>query len=93
MEKIGGREFEFDKGSQDLTYVLFKDRWCSRCLDVEYILKKISAPIYIIDIAKNIDLIGKYSIEDVPTVVVFRKGRIDDFIVGVHPEKKYLSHL
>ena len=40
-------KFEDEKESQDLTYVLFKDNWCSLCKDVIYILKKIEKLNYL----------------------------------------------
>jgi len=88
------REFEIKKDFQNLTFVLFKDKWCSLCRDVEYILKEIiglNIPVYVIDVAKNTDLLEKYSIEIIPTVVVFKKGRIAGFIEGRSPKNKYLS--
>jgi len=88
-------EFEIDKDSGKLIYVLFGDNWCSVCKDVLYILKEIknkSIPIYIIDISKNLDLMSKYSIEDIPTVIVFNKKIIIDFIVGKHAKSKYLAY-
>lgn len=96
MKINNSREFEIEKDSQDLTYVLFKDEWCSLCRDVEYILKEImhhDVPVYAINIAKNTDLVEKYSIAEIPTVVVFRKGRIIDFIESKNSKVKYLSHL
>ena len=96
MQEIQGREFEIEKDSQDLTYVFLKDEWCSLCRDVEYILKELKAlklPVYAFNVAENLDLMEKYSIIDIPTVVVFRKGKIIDFIVGKNPKKKYLSYL
>ena len=87
--------FEIDKDSQELTYVLFRDNWCSLCRDIWYILKEIKSkgiPVYEIDVPKNLDLIEKYSIEQIPTVIIFQKGRIVDFIVGKHSKNKYLSH-
>lgn len=93
-EKIA--QFEIEKYSQDLTYVLFRDRWCSLCSDVWYTLKEIrdkNIPVYEVYIEKHRDLIEKYSIEEIPTVVVFRKGKIFDYIVGKRPKEKYLSCL
>ena len=94
MENCKGREFEAQKEYQDLTFVLFKDKWCSLCRDVEYVLKEIiglNIPVYAIDVSKNTDLLEKYSIKEIPTVVVFKKGRIAGFIEGKHSKNKYLS--
>jgi thiol-disulfide isomerase/thioredoxin len=93
---IKSREFELEKETQDLTFVLFEDPWCGSCRDVEYILKELRAlklPVYVINIAKNPDLIEKYSIEDIPTVIIFRKGRIIGFLAGKQHRNKYLSYL
>ncbi len=87
-------EFEANKEFQCITYVLFMDNWCSLCRDVKYILDELrgmSLPTYIVDIAENPELISKYSIVEIPTVIIFRKGRIAGFIEGKHPRDKYLA--
>ena len=96
MQTISTCEFDLEKDSQDLTFVLFGDSWCSLCTDVKYIMEEIKAlhiPVYLVDIAKHTYIIEKYSIEEIPTVVVFRKGRIVGFIVGKQPRDKYIKFI
>lgn len=80
----------------DLIFVSFGDVWCSVCKDLEYILKEIEKKditVYRINIAENTDLLDKYSIEDIPTVVVFRKGKIAAHIPGLRRKEYYFKFI
>ena len=96
LQTISTCEFDLEKDSQDLTFVLFGDSWCSLCTDVKYIMEEIKAlriPVYFVDISKNTYIIEKYSIEEIPTVIIFQKGRIVGFIVGKQPRNRYLGFI
>ena len=96
LQIISSCEFDLEKDSQDLTFVLFGDNWCSLCTDVKYIMEEIKAlhiPVYLVDISKNTYIMEKYSIEEIPTVIVFKKGRIVGFIVGKQPKNRYLDFI
>ena len=62
--KYNDRQFEIEKDSKDIIFVLFRDPWCSKCIDIEYILKEVDEKIsiYRLDISSNLDLIDKYSV-------------------------------
>lgn len=74
----------------------FIDDGCSPCRDLKYILKELKGfgmPVYEIIISENLDLVEKYSIDEIPTVIIFRNGRIADLIGGLSPKEEYLKYL
>ena len=97
MENYKGVEFDKEKDSLSISFVLFKDEFCSNCKDVEYILeeiKNLGAPVYKIDVNKHNDLLDKYSVSETPTVIVFRNGRILSVLAGAaHQKEEYLAYM
>lgn len=94
--KCKGVEFDEEKDSTKLMFVLFKEEWCSTCKSVEHILKKIKdlgIPIYVLSISDNVSVSEKYSVKYPPTVLVLNEGIIMDHIIGLHNKDRYLRSL
>lgn len=88
--------FENFIDSQDLSFVFFTSSKCGHCNDVHNILQDISNQgymVYHVDAIKQKDLVSKYSIEAVPTVIVFRYGRIDSVLRANTNKLDYLKFL
>ncbi|CAL4324920.1 thioredoxin [Buchnera aphidicola] len=71
-------------------YVLvdFWASWCSPCKALSYVLKEIvdeydkKLDILKLDIEKNSDSALKYSIQSIPTLILFKKNKIIDKNIG-----------
>ena len=80
--------------SHKISMMAFVDDNCSSCIKLEPIIKELKdlgMPIYKINIPRNLDLVERYSVDEIPTVVVFKNGRILDHISGLHQKDEYLK--
>lgn len=73
--------------------------WCGPCRMVGPIIDKIgeeangNARIYKLNVDENPATAQKYSITGIPTVIVFKGGRIDTKLIGVQQEQTYRNAL
>ncbi|HUI92374.1 MAG TPA: thioredoxin [Chitinivibrionales bacterium] len=73
--------------------------WCGPCKIAEPILEQIAqktsgkAQVFKMNVDENSLIPGRYGITAIPTVIVFRNGRIEREFVGVQPENVYLGAL
>jgi len=73
--------------------------WCGPCRIagpiIEQIARKTSgkAEVFTMNVDENSLVPGRYGITAIPTVIVFRNGRIEREFVGVQPEDVYLGAL
>jgi thioredoxin 1 len=51
------------------------------------------AKVYKLNVDENPLTAGEYGITGIPTVMVFRNGKVDKEFVGVRPEQTYLDAL
>jgi len=70
--------------------------WCGPCRIVGPIIDRIAErmanriKVYKLNVDENPITANKYGITGIPTVIVFRNGKIDGQFVGVQPEQTYL---
>ena len=82
--------------SNKISMMAFVDDNCSQCLKLKPIIKELKdlgMPIYEISIPRNLDLVERYSVDEIPTVIVFKNGRILDHISGLHSKDEYLKFI
>ena len=88
-------EIEENIKIHEFVIVLFFANSCKYCKEVE--LKLVSnfpeIKIIKIDVGKNKDIALKYSVEFLPTILVFRKERIISHIVGNQDCINYLKEI
>jgi thioredoxin 1 len=71
--------------------------WCGPCRMVAPILDRVSeklgakARLYKLNVDENPATASRYGITGIPTVIVFRDGKVDQQFVGVQPEQVYLN--
>jgi thioredoxin 1 len=73
--------------SNKVILVDFFATWCPPCKMLSPVLEKIASSRAEFDVAKvnideNNDIAGKYNIEVVPTMLVFKEGKVVDKMVG-----------
>ncbi|HIS65808.1 MAG TPA: thioredoxin [Candidatus Avoscillospira avistercoris] len=82
-----------------VTLVDFWTTWCGPCKMVAPVLERLAgkydgkAVIAKVDIDENPDLAQRFNIMSIPTVMVFRDGRILEQTVGAQPESVYAGLL
>lgn len=73
--------------------------WCGPCRMVGPIIEKISekmvgkVKVLKLNVDENPVTASQYGITGIPTVIIFRGGKIDREFVGVQPEQVYLNAL
>ena len=85
--------------SQSPTVVDFYANWCGPCKAVGPVIDSLSQEysgrvnFAKIDTDANQSLAARYDIESIPTVMIFREGRIVDRIVGAVPAQVYRNKI
>ena len=73
--------------------------WCGPCRMVSPIMDRISekmagkVKVFKINVDENPDTSNEYGITGIPTVIIFKDGKIEREFVGVQPEDVYISAL
>ena len=68
--------------------------WCQPCKDIapslEELAEEMSGQVWVakIDIDQNGDLVNRFGIRSIPTLIVFKDGRVVDQLVGAAPKAK-----
>lgn len=91
----------FDSIIQDSRPVVidFHALWCAPCKVQSPILKEVAAElgervrIIKIDVDQNPEIAGRYNIQGVPTLMIFKKGEMKYKQAGVHTKPQLMSIL
>ena len=91
----------FAKVTADSRPVLvdFWATWCPPCRAIAPVLEELareSNDRYVIgklDVDHNPKTAGKFQIEGIPTLLIFKNGKVVDRLVGVHPKKTIAQHI
>jgi thioredoxin len=73
--------------------------WCGPCRMVGPIIERISekmagkVKVFKLNVDENPVTASQFGITGIPTVIIFRDGKIDREFVGVQPEQVYLNAL
>ena len=89
MIELDEKSFEETISSKDLVLVDFFATWCMPCKMLRPILEKVEKALPTVkfcslDIDQNEEIAKNYRIFSVPTMVVFREGKVVDSLVGLN---------
>lgn len=82
-----------------LTIIDFWAEWCMPCKRIAPILEELAAEnagklkLTKLDVDSNPETPEKYGITGIPTVLVFKSGKLQDTIVGFVPKDRLASRL
>lgn len=96
--KVDGKNFESEVLKFDGTVLVdFYADWCGPCKMVAPILEKISnevssnVKIAKVNVDLSPDLAGKFSVMSIPTLIIFKKGKVFTTRIGFTSEKAILD--
>lgn len=89
MLELNSKSFEETIAGKDLVMVDFYATWCMPCKMLRPILEKVekampSVKFCSLDIDRSEEIAKNYRIFSVPTMVVFREGKVVDTLVGLN---------
>ena len=90
-------EADFDERVTRASRVMLVDfwaSWCAPCRDVGRSLEELAgelggrASIAKIDVEANGDLANRFGISSVPTLILFKSGKVVDQLIGAAPKER-----
>jgi thioredoxin 1 len=96
---IGQREFRKVIESVDLSLVQFKAEWNGACQLASLIFEDLaktygdSARFYNVDIDEPTGLDSEYGVNEIPTILFFKRGHIIDYARGLTSKKELIAKI
>ena len=85
--------------SAGLVLVDFSAVWCSPCKMLDPIIKQLAdewdgkVKVVKVDVDSNPDIATKYQVLGVPTLILFKDGKVSERLNGYQPKDRILSRL
>jgi len=100
ISQVTDSTFEQEVLKSDLpTLVDFGAAWCGPCLMVAPIIEELAKDyqgrlkVFQLDVDSNPATAAKYGIFSIPSVLLFKEGKVATQIVGAMPKKHYVEKL
>lgn len=96
VKKISEENFEAEVlNNSDVVMVEFGASWCRPCKTLEPVLEKVAEETTLkvckVDIDDCVELTKKYSVRGVPTILIFKEGKIVKQHVGLANKEALLK--
>jgi thioredoxin 1 len=84
--------------SKGLALVDFGAVWCAPCRELEPVIRELADEfagkviVAQVDVDENRELARRYEVESVPTILVFKDGKLKERLVGLQP-KYFLKNM
>ena len=84
---------EFDSAiAKGLVLVDFYADWCGPCKMLGPVLEELANKMdQVVDASS--DIAGRYGVQAIPNLIIFKDGKAEDQITGFVPESEIVSHL
>lgn len=84
--------------AHDVVVVKYEAPWCDACKEIEPTLEYFSdlypdIPMIKVDIDENQNIKEWARIKAIPFVIMYKEGKMREFLYGVHPLEKYEQKL
>ena len=97
VKKVNGQEFENEAMKAPAAVVDFSATWCGPCRMIAPILEEIAEEtglkIAKVDVDECGELAAQFGIMSIPTLMVFRNGKLVNKAVGAMPKENILDLL
>ena len=90
---------EFDSAiAKGLVLVDFYADWCGPCKMLGPVLEELAnkmdqVDFYKLNVDASSDIAGRYGVQAIPNLIIFKDGKAEDQITGFVPESEIVSHL
>lgn len=98
LRYLNDKNFDVTIESSELPVLVdFSATWCAPCRALSPVVEKLAneldghALVYKIDIDESPEVTNRYGIRSVPTVMVFRRGKVAGMTTGVKTKEKLLE--
>ena len=84
--------------SNSLVLVDFYATWCGPCKMLAPVIDEIAeeesvAAIYKVEVDSLMDIAMKYSVQSVPTLMIFKNGKPVDTLIGYHSKEEIINFI
>lgn len=95
---LNNSNFDSEVINSDIPVLVdFWATWCGPCRMVAPIIKEIAEEyngkikVGKIDVDENPELANRFGIQSIPTVMIFKNGKIAETIIGYRPKDAYIN--
>lgn len=86
------------EGSDKLVLVDFYATWCGPCKMLAPVIDEIAeeesiATVYKVEVDSLMDIAMKYSVQSVPTLMIFKGGKPVDTLIGYHSKEEIINFI
>jgi len=96
LQHIGQKEFEAEVLQSKVPVLVdFYADWCGPCRAVSPIIEQLSneysgkVKFFKLNTDENTDIVSRYGIMSIPTVMLFKNGQVASTVVGAGPSSMY----
>lgn len=96
VKHINEKNFNEEIKKEGVCLVDFYATWCGPCMMLSPILEKIgnsrsNANILKIDVDNNPNLASQFKIDTIPTMCIFKDGKLQERVVGLRSEEEIIE--